>query len=102
MLLLVYDFFRYFEKKNREKVMMENLSSQLPTLDKYIGRIKRQQTEDKDCLKWDTEVSWREREKNYNYMCISLIERFTTSPGAKFGCNVNEISSLFGTHSISR
>jgi hypothetical protein len=36
---------------------MESLSSQLPTLDKYIGRIKRQQTEDKDCLKWDIEVS---------------------------------------------
>ncbi|CAF1021265.1 unnamed protein product [Rotaria sp. Silwood1] len=35
--------------------MVENLSSQLPTLDKYIGRIKRQQTEDKDCLKWDIE-----------------------------------------------
>jgi hypothetical protein len=39
--------------------MVENLSSQLPTLDKYIGRIKRQQTEDKDCLKWDIEVSER-------------------------------------------
>lgn len=39
--------------------MVENLSSQLPTLDKYIGRIKRQQTEDKDCLKWDIEVSCR-------------------------------------------
>ncbi|CAF5062112.1 unnamed protein product, partial [Rotaria magnacalcarata] len=26
-----------------------------PTLDKYIGRIKRQQTDDKDCLKWDIE-----------------------------------------------
>ena len=39
--------------------MVENLSSQLPTLDKYIGRIKRQQTEDKDCLKWDIEVSYR-------------------------------------------
>lgn len=38
---------------------MENLSSQLPTLDKYIGRIKRQQTEDKDCLRWDVEVSDR-------------------------------------------
>ncbi|CAF0758861.1 unnamed protein product [Rotaria sordida] len=35
--------------------MVENLSSQLPTLEKYIGRIKRQQTEDKDCLKWDIE-----------------------------------------------
>ncbi|UJR27731.1 hypothetical protein I4U23_009008 [Adineta vaga] len=34
---------------------MENLSSQLPTLEKYIGRIKRQQTEDKDCSKWDIE-----------------------------------------------
>ncbi|CAF1129649.1 unnamed protein product [Adineta ricciae] len=34
---------------------MEDLSSQLPTLDKYIGRIKRQQTEDKDCSKWDVE-----------------------------------------------
>jgi hypothetical protein len=43
--------------------MVENLSSQLPTLDKYIGRIKRQQTEDKDCLKWDIEVSCRERER---------------------------------------
>jgi len=40
--------------------MVENLSSQLPTLEKYIGRIKRQQTEDKDCLKWDIEVSCRE------------------------------------------
>jgi hypothetical protein len=54
MLLLVYDFFRYFEE--RKSIMVENLSSQLPTLDKYIGRIKRQQTEDKDCLKWDIEV----------------------------------------------
>jgi hypothetical protein len=45
------------KKKKGEKVIMENLSSQLPTLDKYIGRIKRQQTEDKDCLKWDVEVS---------------------------------------------
>lgn len=36
---------------------MESLSSQLPTLDKYIGRIKRQQTEDKDCSKWDIEKS---------------------------------------------
>ena len=39
--------------------MVENLSSQLPTLKKYIGRIIRQQSEDKDCLKWDLEVSDR-------------------------------------------
>lgn len=45
------------EKQKREKSIMEDLSSQLPTLDKYIGRIKRQQTEDKDCSKWDVEVS---------------------------------------------
>jgi hypothetical protein len=51
--------------------MVENLSSQLPTLDKYIGRIKRQQTEDKDCLKWDIEVSCRapksKEKKSYSY-----------------------------------
>lgn len=50
--------------------MVENLSSQLPTLDKYIGRIKRQQTEDKDCLKWDIEVSFGrqiEKEKAQQY-----------------------------------
>ncbi|CAF0797737.1 unnamed protein product [Didymodactylos carnosus] len=34
---------------------METLTSQLPTLNKYIKRIKRQQTEDKDCNKWDVE-----------------------------------------------
>jgi hypothetical protein len=65
--------------------MMENLSSQLPTLDKYIGRIKRQQTEDKDCLKWDIEVSCREKEKE-KIVIIYLIERFTASSGAEFGC----------------
>jgi hypothetical protein len=47
----------FLDISRREKeTMVENLSSQLPTLDKYIGRIKRQQTEDKDCLKWDVEV----------------------------------------------
>ncbi|CAF1101844.1 unnamed protein product [Didymodactylos carnosus] len=34
---------------------METLPLQLPTLNKYIKRIKRQQTEDKDCIKWDVE-----------------------------------------------
>ena len=81
-------------RSSDEFVMVENLSSQLPTLDKYIGRIKRQQTEDKDCLKWDLDVRLcLEQSDDHS----DFVERVASSPGARSGSNAGEVSSMFGT-----
>lgn len=64
-------------------LMVETLESQLPTLRKYIGRIQRQQTEDKDCIRWDLEVPSISIQIDRDRFVLYPLERSASITGAR-------------------